>query len=89
MKDKIEKTVHGTVIKNNSAKTITVQSERLIKYPKFGKYIRRNSSYKVHDEKNEAQVGDEIDITETRPLSKSKKWRLLKIIKKASKESTI
>ena len=80
MEHEINKIVNGAVVKNNSPKTITVVLERLVKHPRYGKYIRKTSSYKVHDEKNEAKVGDKVEITESRPLSKTKRWRLVKIV---------
>ncbi|MFH1230228.1 MAG: 30S ribosomal protein S17 [Planctomycetota bacterium] len=84
MEHKINKIVTGAVVKNNSATTITVELERLVKHPRYGKYIRKTSSYKVHDGKNEAKVGDKVEITGSRPLSKTKRWRLVKIVEKAS-----
>ncbi|MDI6732925.1 MAG: 30S ribosomal protein S17 [Planctomycetota bacterium] len=70
----------AVVVKNNSAKTITVSFKRLVKYPKYGKYIHKFSTYKVHDEKNEAKVGDKVEIIESRPISRSKRWCLLKVV---------
>ncbi|MEK7309868.1 MAG: 30S ribosomal protein S17 [Planctomycetota bacterium] len=83
MEEKIRSTLNGIVVKNNSAKTITVSFKRLVKYPKYGKYIHRVSTYKVHDEKNQAKVGDEVEIMESRPFSKTKRWCLIKVAKKA------
>jgi len=80
----MKKIVTGTVLKHNSAKTITVMFERLVKYPKIGKYIHKPSVFKAHDEKNQAQVGDEVEITECRPVSKNKTWRLVKVTKKSA-----
>jgi len=77
-----KKKIVGTVTKNNSAKTITVLLERLVKHPKYGKYLRHTSKYKVHDEKNEARVGDEVEVAEARPFSRTKKWRLVSVTKK-------
>ena len=83
MEEKTRSTLNCIVVKNNSAKTITVSFKRLVKYPKYGKYIHRVSTYKVHDEKNQAQVGDEVEIMESRPFSKTKRWCLIKVAKKA------
>jgi small subunit ribosomal protein S17 len=81
-----KKKISGVVTKINSAKTITVLLERMVKHPKYGKYMRKTATYKVHDEKNEAHRGDEVEIAEARPLSKTKKWRLVTITKKAPTE---
>ena len=81
-----KKKISGVVTKINSAKTITVLLERMVKHPKYGKYMRKTATYKVHDEKNEAHPGDEVEIAEARPLSKTKKWRLVTITKKAPTE---
>jgi small subunit ribosomal protein S17 len=86
MEREINKIVTGAVVKNNSPKTITVELKRLVKHPRYGKYLRKTSSFKVHDEKNEAKIGDSVEITESRPLSKTKSWRLVKIIRKASEK---
>jgi small subunit ribosomal protein S17 len=59
-----------------------VRSERLVKQPKYEKYLKHYTAYKVHDEKNEAKVGDLVEIMETRPLSRTKRWRLVRILKK-------
>jgi small subunit ribosomal protein S17 len=86
MEREINKIVTGAVVKTNSPKTITVELKRLVKHPRYGKYLRKTSSFKVHDEKNEAKIGDSVEITESRPLSKTKRWRLVKIVKKASEK---
>jgi len=78
------KTVLGTVVSDKMDKTITVREERLVKHPVYGKYVRRATVYKAHDETNQAEVGDRVEILFTRPLSKSKSWRLLRIVRKAS-----
>ena len=75
-----KKTVRGVVVSNKMQKTISVKVERLKKHPIYGKYIKRHTTYKAHDEKNEAREGDFVEITETRPLSKAKRWRLVNII---------
>lgn len=74
--------VVGTVRSSKMRKTITVQSETRRPHPKYGKYIRHFTRYYVHDEKNEAREGDTVEIVETRPLSKLKRWRLLRIVKR-------
>ena len=78
------KTVVGKVVSDKMAKTISVRTERLVKHPLYGKYVRRWTTYKAHDEQNEAQMGDTVEIMETRPLSKTKRWRLVRVVDKAS-----
>ena len=74
----------GTVVSDKMHKTISVRVERTIRHPIYGKVIRRFTKFKAHDEKNEAKAGDTVRITETRPLSKTKRWRLTGIIQKSS-----
>lgn len=76
------KMVLGIVTSDKMNKTITVMVKRTIKHPKYGKYIKRSTVYKAHDEKNEAKIGDKVEIRETRPLSKTKRWGLVRIIPK-------
>ncbi len=76
----------GTVISDKMDKTITVEVDRYMKHQRYGKYITSFTTFKVHDEKNEASTGDKVLIYETRPLSKTKRWKLIKIIEKAPKE---
>ena len=73
----------GVVTSNKMTKTIIVSVQRQIKHPKYGKFIKRTSKFMAHDEKNESNMGDTVRITETRPLSKNKCWRLVEIIEKA------
>ena len=77
------KVLTGTVVSNSMQKTTVVQIERLVRHPEYGKYVRRRNRYKVHDEKNECQVGDVIRFMETRRLSKDKRWRLLGFVRRA------
>ena len=65
----------GTVVSNKADKTATVQVERLVKHRLYQKYVRRRAKYAAHDETNACQIGDTVMITETRPLSRSKRWR--------------
>lgn len=74
----------GTVVSDKMDKTITVLIYRLVKHPKYEKYIRKTSVFKAHDEKNEAGIGDKVKIFETRPLSKTKRWKLAEVIEKAT-----
>ena len=73
----------GTVTTAKGAKTISVSVERTYKHAKYGKYVRKRKKYMAHDENNEAGVGDTVEIVSTRPLSKLKRWRLVRIIEKA------
>lgn len=72
----------GEVLSNKMQKTIIVGVSRLVHHPQFKKIIRRMVKYSVHDEKNEAKIGDKVQIIETRPLSKTKRWRLVKVMAK-------
>lgn len=74
----------GTVVSDKMDKTITVLIYRLVKHPKYKKFIRRTSVFKAHDETNQAAVGDKVRIFETRPLSKTKRWKLAEVIEKAT-----
>ena len=73
----------GTVVSNKMDKSIVVLVERLVKHRTYKKYVRKRSKFSAHDEENICQVGDKVLITESRPLSKTKKWRLSKIVEKA------
>jgi len=73
----------GKVVANKMQKSIVVATERKVAHPLYKKYFKRTTKYYVHDEKNEAAVGDTVKIMETRPLSKLKRWRLVEIVAKA------
>ncbi|HEU4941246.1 MAG TPA: 30S ribosomal protein S17 [Candidatus Eisenbacteria bacterium] len=75
----------GTVVSDKMQKTIVVSIERLVKHATYGKYVRRRNKFKVHDEKNEAKVGDVVRFMETRPLSKDKRWRLLDFVQRVER----
>jgi len=77
------KTRTGVVSSNKMTKTITVEVERKVKHPLYGKFVKKTSRFHAHDEKNECAIGDIVKIMETRPLSKTKRWRLVEIILKA------
>ena len=77
------KTQTGVVTSNKMDKSITVVAERLVKHPLYEKFVKRRTKLHAHDEKNEANIGDVVEIVETRPLSKLKRWRLVQITKKA------
>lgn len=72
----------GEVISNKMAKTIVVRVERRFRHPKFKKVVTRYRKFYAHDEKSEAQIGDRVRIQETRPLSKTKCWRLVEVLER-------
>lgn len=72
----------GVVTSNKMTKTITVAVERKVKHPIYGKFIKKTTKFHAHDEKNEASIGDVVRIMETRPMSKTKRWRLVEIVEK-------
>ncbi len=73
----------GVVVSNIMDKTVVVTVSRLVKHPRYKKYVKRRKRFKVHDENNECNVGDRVAIAEMRPLSKDKRWRLQKIMERA------
>ncbi|MCO6498218.1 MAG: 30S ribosomal protein S17 [Chitinophagaceae bacterium] len=73
----------GVVSSNKMDKTITVVIERKVKHPLYGKFVKKSKGFHAHDEKNECNIGDVVKIMETRPLSKTKRWRLLEIVERA------
>jgi small subunit ribosomal protein S17 len=81
--EKRTRTVTGKVVSNKMDKTITVMIERRVKHAAYGKYITRSSKLHAHDEKNECGMGDTVLIEETRPISKSKCWKLMEVVESA------
>ena len=73
----------GLVTSNKMDKTIVVSVERRLKHAKYGKFLKRTTKLMVHDEQNDCNIGDKVRVMETRPLSKSKRWRLVEIIERA------
>ncbi|MEO8584252.1 MAG: 30S ribosomal protein S17, partial [Flavitalea sp.] len=73
----------GLVTSNKMDKTITVAIERKVKHPIYGKFVKKTTKFHAHDEKNECTIGDTVKIMETRPLSKTKRWRLVEVVEKA------
>ncbi len=73
----------GKVVSDKMDKTIVVAIETKVRHPLYGKTVNRTTKFKVHDENNEAKIGDRVSIMETRPLSKDKRWRLVEIVEKA------
>jgi small subunit ribosomal protein S17 len=86
MQERKHKVLTGKVIANSSSKTVKVAIDFMVKHPKYGKYLRRQTRLAVHDEHNQAGVGDKVEISEGRPYSKTKNWRLVKVLQKAAKE---
>ena len=76
--------LRGTVVASKMQDTCTVAVERYVKHPKYKKYIRRHSKVHVHDENNEAATGDRVEVMECRPLSKTKRYRLVRIVERPS-----
>ena len=77
------KTRTGRVVGAKSDKTVTVAVERLVRHPLYERIMKKTSKFAVHDQDNSAGVGDIVEIMETRPLSKTKRWRLVRIVTKA------
>jgi small subunit ribosomal protein S17 len=75
----------GLVISDKRNKTITVEVRRVVKHPLYGKYLNRSTNYHAHDETEEAQEGDRVEIEEARPISKQKRWRLVRIVERAAR----
>lgn len=73
----------GVVVSDKMDKTVTIRVNRIVKHPKYGKYVRRKTTVHAHDEKNEAKEGDLVQVEFTRPMSKMKRWRLVRIVKAA------
>ena len=78
----LRKTRTGVVSSNKMDKTIVVKVERKVKHPLYGKFLKKTTSFHAHDEKNECSIGDTVKIMESRPLSKTKRWRLVEVVEK-------
>ena len=83
MQEKKLKTVTGVVVSDSGNKSIKVTIDFKVKHPKYGKYVKRRTKLGVHDEHNQANVGDLVEVTQCRPHSKTKSWRLVRIVEKA------
>ncbi len=83
MERNLRKVRDGIVVSNKMQKTILVRVERKLKHPKYGKFLKKSTKYAAHDEKGDCAIGDIVRIMETRPLSKTKRWRLVEILEKA------
>jgi len=86
MQERKLKTLTGVVISNSGDKSIRVAVDFKVKHPRYGKYIKRRRKLGVHDEHNDAAVGDVVEIAECRPYSKTKSWRLVRVAEKAVQE---
>lgn len=82
MERSLRKEKTGIVTSNKMDKSIVVAVMRKVKHPKYGKFVNKTSKFVAHDEKNECSIGDTVRIMETRPLSKTKNWRLVEVIEK-------
>lgn len=78
----LRKTKIGVVTSNKMTKTITVAVERKVKHPIYGKFVKKTTKFHAHDDKDECSIGDIVKIMETRPLSKTKRWRLVEVVEK-------
>jgi len=83
MRDRKLKTLTAVVISNSGDKSVRVAIDFKVKHPKYGKYVKRRTKLGVHDEHNQAGTGDVVEITECRPHSKTKNWRLVRVVEKA------
>ena len=81
---KTARTVSGKVVSDKMDKTITVLVERRVKHPLYGKYVKRSTKVHAHDETNQCRIGDQVSISESRPLSKTKSWTLVEVVVKAA-----
>jgi len=79
----MKRQVVGTVVSDKMDKTVIVRIERLVKHKFYHKYVRRRTKFAAHDEENSCRIGDKVMITESRPLSRTKRWRISKIVEKA------
>jgi len=80
----MRKVVRGTVVSDKMQKTVVVQVDRKVRHPIYEKFVSRRTKLHAHDEKGEAKIGDVVEITRTRRLSKTKNWRLLRVVQKAT-----
>jgi len=86
MQERRLKSVTGVVISNSGNKTIKVAVDFKVKHPKYGKYVKRRTKLGVHDEHNQAGTGDVVEVVECRPYSKTKSWRLVRVLEKAVRQ---
>ena len=84
MNEKVLRIQSGTVVSDKMNKSAVVLIERRVKHPVYGKFMKKSTKLHIHDENNECGVGDTVQITECRPISKTKSWKLVKVVEKAS-----
>ena len=82
--EKLVRTLTGKVVSDKMSKSISVMIERRVKHPVYGKYVSKTTKVKAHDENNECKIGDVVTIAESRPISKTKSWKLVKIEERAT-----
>ena len=80
--DSMNRTLQGYVVSDKMDKSVTVKVERRVKHPLYGKFVRRSTKVHAHDENNECQIGDVVVVEQCRPLSKTKKWRFVKLVER-------
>ena len=86
MQDRKLKTLTGVVISNSGDKSIKIAIDFKVRHPKYGKYVKRRSKLAVHDERNQAGIGDVVEVAQCRPHSKTKSWRLVRVVERAALE---
>ena len=82
--EKVLRTATGKVVSDKMDRTATVAVERRVKHPMYGKYLRRSTKFKIHDEENTCKEGDIVRIAECRPISKDKSWRLVEVVERSN-----
>ena len=81
--------MEGTVLSNKMQKTVIVQTSVLVRHPKYGKYYKKYEKFKAHDEKSECQSGDKVEVIESRPISKQKRFRVVRVLEKAKRAEVV
>jgi len=84
MNEKVLRIQTGSVVSDKMDKSAVVMIERRVKHPVYGKFMKKSTKFHIHDENNECSVGDTVQITECRPISKTKSWKLVKVVEKAN-----
>ncbi|MDH3449469.1 MAG: 30S ribosomal protein S17 [Gammaproteobacteria bacterium] len=84
MNEKVLRIQTGSVVSDKMDKSAVVMIERRVKHPIYGKFMKKSTKFHIHDENNECAIGDTVQITECRPISKTKSWKLVKIVEKAN-----
>ena len=82
--NKVQRTIVGRVVSDNTDKTVSVAIDRLIKHPVYGKFIRRTTKVLAHDANNECKPGDRVAISECKPISKNKSWAVVEVVERAA-----